>query len=192
MVNRLTPNRCSARRLSEIARRMNESLLPEAKQILLTAYHKEASATHPETIEAKRRQFVAEFPPEQLGKLRGKELLEFVHGPQAASGLLYQLEFGELGKGLGSIAGGSALKYRVYRAQTGEWKRKGAGAVPVACSELDAIRITEQLADQLYSGFLWADELHLGVGEYHLGNSSPSGYRPCRSFRGKSARISPH
>jgi 5-methylcytosine-specific restriction enzyme B len=68
--------------------------------------------------------FRRRFGPEVLRALEGEVLLERMHG-NGRDGLIYWLEFkndDEFPANFGSIAGGSALKYGLYRrAETGAW-----------------------------------------------------------------------
>lgn len=65
------------------------------------------------------------FGPEVLSGLDGEKLLEVMHAHGNQDSLVYWLEFKddeELPAHFGSIAGGSALKFGLYRsAETGEW-----------------------------------------------------------------------
>ena len=70
--------------------------------------------------------FDAEFGPERLRALDGVELLETMHGHGDRDSLVYWLEFKDDDqfptRRFGSIGGGSALKFGLYRRkETGTW-----------------------------------------------------------------------
>src|SRR5258705_1646171 len=87
--------------------------------------------------------FRRQFGPEVLRGLDGQELLERMHAHGTQNSLVYWLEFkdDETFPGIfGSITGGSALKFGVYRrAETGTWARKGAGSAPKDIPVAEAI-----------------------------------------------------
>ncbi len=93
------------------------------------------------------------FGPEVLRSLSGVALLERMHAHGNRDSLVYWLEFKddeEFPNRFGSILGGSALKFGVYRRkETGTWARKGAGAVPVDITVEEAIAIAESHRDQI-------------------------------------------
>jgi 5-methylcytosine-specific restriction enzyme B len=69
--------------------------------------------------------FRAHFAPDRLRQLDGEELLNTMHAHGNRDSLVYWLEFKndeEFPEGFGSIAGGSALKFGIYRKkETGAW-----------------------------------------------------------------------
>jgi 5-methylcytosine-specific restriction enzyme B len=75
------------------------------------------------------------FGPEVLRSLSGPTLLERMHAHGNRDSLVYWLEFKddeEFPARFGSIAGGSALKFGVYRRrETGTWATKGPTSAPV-------------------------------------------------------------
>ena len=97
--------------------------------------------------------FRREFGPEVLRSLDGQELLERMHAHGNRDSLVYWLEFKDdetFPAKFGSIAGGSALKFGVYRrAETGTWATKGAGSAPRDISVAQAIDIARLHRDQL-------------------------------------------
>src|SRR4051794_7560895 len=86
--------------------------------------------------------FRREFGPEVLRSLDGQELLERMHAHGNRDSLVYWLEFKDdetFPAIFGSISGGSALKFGVYRrAETGTWA-KGPGPSPKDISIQEAI-----------------------------------------------------
>ena len=81
------------------------------------------------TREEKLREYYAtfrgRFAPEKLLKLDGEDLLNTIHAHGNRDSLVYWLEFKndeEFPEVFGSIAGGSALKFGIYRRkETGSW-----------------------------------------------------------------------
>src|SRR4051812_44692897 len=74
------------------------------------------------------------FGPEVLRNLDGVQLLEHMHDHSNRGSLAYWLEFKndeDFPAIFGSIAGGSALKWGVYRRkETSTWATKGTGPEP--------------------------------------------------------------
>jgi 5-methylcytosine-specific restriction protein B len=97
--------------------------------------------------------FRRRFGPEVLRALGGVDLLERMHAHGSRDSMVYWLEFKddeEFPAHFGSIAGGSALKFGVYkRAETGTWATKGNGHVPKDISVDEAVEIAERHRDQL-------------------------------------------
>lgn len=139
-------------------------MFQSAKARLLTAYNTLQSTLPASSVEDERLRLLSQFPPNRLATLRGRELLEFFHGQQPREGLFYNLEYG--GTNLGNIWGGSSLKFKVYRAENGEWRMKGKGNVPVPCSQEQAISITEYLASDLGNALALVDNLGLQDGNF--------------------------
>lgn len=97
--------------------------------------------------------FRRNFGPEVLRSLDGQELLERMHAHGNRHSMVYWLEFKddeEFPALFGSISGGSALKFGVYRrAETGTWATKGSGPAPKDISVEEAIAIARRHRDQL-------------------------------------------
>lgn len=99
--------------------------------------------------------FAARFGPAALQRMDGEELLEAVHNHSTRDSLVYWLEFkndDEMPAIFGSIAGGSALKFGIYRRkETGRWMTGS----PTAQEELTldaAVKIARKHRDQLVAG----------------------------------------
>lgn len=94
--------------------------------------------------------FRKKFGPEHLSRLHGRELLESMHSHGNKDSLVYWLEFkkdDEFPGIFGSIAGGSALKFGIYKsAETGEWKG-GHPRKIITLSEDEAINRAERHRD---------------------------------------------
>ena len=99
--------------------------------------------------------FRERFGPERLKRLDGEELLNTMHAHGNRDSLVYWLEFKddeELPAVFGGIAGGSALKFGIYRRkETGEWMT-GSPQNQIVISLEDAIAIARKHRDQLISG----------------------------------------
>ena len=95
------------------------------------------------------------FGPDKLGNLDGEALLEAMHSFGNKDSLVYWLEFKddeELPGRFGSIAGGSAFKFGLFRRkETGRWAT-GSSSNPVELSVEQAIEIARQHRDQLIKG----------------------------------------
>lgn len=104
-------------------------------------------------IDAYTERFRNEFGPLALSRLGGENLLLRLHGRGNDDSLAYWLEFKnddefESGK-LGSIAGGSALKFGLYlRKETETWMT-GSSSKQIEMSLDDAIALARRQRDQL-------------------------------------------
>ncbi len=97
--------------------------------------------------------FRERFGPERLKSLDGEVLLNTMHAHGNQDSLVYWLEFKSDAefptRQFGSIAGGSALKFGLYRSKdSGEWMA-GHPSKQVALSLADAITIARKHRDQL-------------------------------------------
>ncbi|RWC36156.1 MAG: AAA family ATPase [Mesorhizobium sp.] len=92
------------------------------------------------------------FGPVRLGALDGPELLERMHAHGTGDSLVYWLEFKddeEFPAIFGSIAGGSALKFGLYRSrETGQWMT-GSSRDQRPITESQAVEIARRHRDQL-------------------------------------------
>ena len=95
------------------------------------------------------------FAPEKLLQLDGEELLNIIHAHGNRDSLVYWLEFKndeEFPEYFGSIAGGSALKFGIYRRkETGAWMT-GSPMDQKEISLAEPIRIARSHRDQLVAG----------------------------------------
>ncbi len=106
-------------------------------------------------LEGFYRNFRNRFGPDALAKLDGEELLDSMHAIGTKDSLVYWLEFkndDEFPGHFGSIAGGSAFKFGVFRGkETGTW----VTGSPNAVKELtipEAVEIARKHRDQLVQG----------------------------------------
>ena len=99
--------------------------------------------------------FRSYFSPEKLLQVDGEELLNIIHAHGNRDSLVYWLEFKndeEFPEFFGSIAGGSALKFGIYRRKdTGAWMT-GSPTAQKEISLTEAIRIAGSHRDQLVAG----------------------------------------
>jgi 5-methylcytosine-specific restriction protein B len=106
--------------------------------------------------------FRAHFAPDRLRQLDGEELLNTMHAHGNRDSLVYWLEFKndeEFPEGFGSIAGGSALKFGIYRKkETGAWMT-GHPSSQKELSVGEAIEIARTHRDQLTTGARVLEEL---------------------------------
>lgn len=106
--------------------------------------------------------FRQRFGPDVLRALEGEELLTVVHNHGDRDSLVYWLEFKndeEFPAVFGSIAGGSALKFGLYRRQeTGTWMT-GTSKNQRELSTREAIEIAGRHRDQLVRGAELLDAL---------------------------------
>jgi len=108
------------------------------------------------------QRFKDEFGPAVLRGLDGPDLLNNMHNHSDRGSLVYWLEFKndeELPAIFGSIAGGSALKFGIYRrSETGRWMVGPANRQRVL-SEDEAVAIARRHRDQLIAGVALLDQL---------------------------------
>lgn len=107
-----------------------------------------------EKLRAYYETFRQRFGPDALKRLDGEELLNAVHAHGSRDSLVYWLEFkndDEFPDLFGSIAGGSALKFGIYRRkETGAWMiDRGHGQQEIAVAE--AIAVARSHREQLVS-----------------------------------------
>lgn len=115
----------------------------------------EFDAPEPEAIEAEIAAFEERFPLTRLQRLSGVELLEEMHGRSSRDSLVYWLEFKKddtfQARRHGSISGGSALKFVVYKSvETHTWHTSSTGTSGIhEVSAVEAAEIAERQRDQL-------------------------------------------
>ncbi len=109
----------------------------------------------PDAVGRCLRRFRDLFGPEILLALDGESLLQKIHGRGNKDSLVYWLEFKddeEFPARFGSISGGSALKFGIYRAaDTGNWMT-GNGRQQVVLPLEAAVAKVRQQRDQLVAG----------------------------------------
>ena len=117
----------------------------------------------PERLQEYYAVFRERFGPDKLKALDGQPLLQTMHGLGTKDGLVYWLEFKNdeefPGRTFGSIAGGSAHKYGLFRRkETGQWV-KGSPQNEQAISEAEAIEVARRHRDELMTSVAVLDEL---------------------------------
>lgn len=130
--------------ITERIKRTCEKLLSENK-ILRT-----------EVLEQKYRLFLEKFGPEKLKNLDGELLLDTIFNIGNHSGLFYWLEFKNDDVfntfDFGSIAGGSAFKYIMYKRNSdGKWVTGNAQSPTILTTE-EAIELGREIRDRLIAG----------------------------------------
>jgi 5-methylcytosine-specific restriction enzyme B len=100
--------------------------------------------------------FRSRFGPDKLKNLDGEALLETMHGPGNKDSLVYWLEFKDdeefPSPRFGSIAGGSAFKFGLFRkSETGRWTT-GSSKGPIELTVEQAIDKARKHRDQLLRG----------------------------------------
>ncbi|MDI1442409.1 AAA family ATPase [Polyangium sp. 6x1] len=113
----------------------------------------EDGTLHPEVVLRRYYDtFAAKFGPAALRRLDGVDLLETLHAHGSKDSLVYWLEFkndDEFPAIFGSIAGGSALKFGLYRRkETGQWMT-GSPQQQHELSLEDAVAMARRNRDQL-------------------------------------------
>ncbi len=115
--------------------------------------------------------FRNKFGPERLARLDGEALLETMHSHGTKDSLVYWLEFKddeELPSLFGSISGGSAYKFGIFRKkETGAWTT-GSHQKPVTLTVEEAILIARRNRDQFIKGaeLLAALPAHGSIADY--------------------------
>ena len=111
--------------------------------------------------------FREKFGPDALLELDGEELLNYIHNHSSHDSLVYWLEFkadAEFPAIFGSIAGGSALKFGIYRRkETGKWM-KGHPTKQVELSIDEAVSIAKMHRAQLIRGVELLEQLPADAG----------------------------
>jgi len=115
------------------------------------------------------RTFQERFGPEQLRNLDGEALLETMHGHGNQDSLVYWLEFKNdeefPSRHFGSIAGGSALKFGIYRSKkSGTWMT-GSPSNQKELSVEEAIEIARNNKRELLRGSELIEQLPAGGGD---------------------------
>lgn len=110
--------------------------------------------------------FRQRFGPDVLRNLDGEALLNMMHDHTNHDSLVYWLEFkndDELPAIFGSIAGGSALKFGIYRRkETGAWMT-GSSTKQVELTLADAVQIARNHRDQMLKGCELLDALPMNA-----------------------------
>src|SRR5687768_7359723 len=110
----------------------------------------------PARIQASYAAFRTRFGPEKLKSLDGTILLNLMHSHGNKESLVYWLEFKNdeefPGPRFGSISGGSAHKFGLFRRKDTEQWVMGSPRNEETISEADAVVITRRHRDQLLAG----------------------------------------
>lgn len=149
-------------KVKRVTREGHTPLLDEAKrQEIIQRHHElenEGKLRTNQQLDKEYTLFRERFGPSVLKGLDGESLLTFIHDHSNKDSLVYWLEFKndeefETRK-FGSIAGGSALKFRIFRRkETGNWQAGGEqGNRPEDITVEQAISFARSHRDQLVKG----------------------------------------
>lgn len=164
--------RADGQTLSEIkrvSRDVQVQLLDENKRKEIADRHQqllnEGKLPTPPQLDKEYALFREKFGPSVLSGLDGEALLTLIHDHSNKDSLVYWLEYKndeefETRK-FGSIAGGSALKFRIFRRkETGNWQAGGEKAnQPQDITTDEAIEIARSHRDQLLKGIAFLEKL---------------------------------
>lgn len=105
-----------------------------------------------EEFEDALKSFNDMFSPEKLEKLEGMDLLNriFFHDGDLDN-LCYYIEFAKEYTRFGSIGGGSAYKFGLYKKKDGGWE-SGSSIKPIYLSEEEAIQVGTKIRDAIVKG----------------------------------------
>jgi 5-methylcytosine-specific restriction protein B len=149
--------------VKRISRDEQQQLLSEGIRTSIKERHRqlmdECKLPSLEQLEREYRLFREHFGPSVLRGMDGEALLSYMHDHSRKDSLVYWLEWKNDGefqtRRLGSIAGGSALKFRIFRRkETGTWQAGGEkGNRPKDISLEEAIEYARSHRDQLIRGY---------------------------------------
>lgn len=151
-----------------VSRPVGVTMLDDAKRQQIMDRAREMIDEGEMFTEARLRQqyetFADRFGPDVLSDLEGEELLNRMHDHSDQDSLVYWLEFKSDEdfdtKRFGSIAGGSAMKFRIFRrSETGHWQAGDKKNKPVDISVEEGIAIATLHRDQLLAGAALLSEL---------------------------------
>jgi len=139
-----------------------EEVIAEALRAAHNQFAADGRLATDEQLDKYYATFRDRFGPDQLKDLEGPQLLDTMHLHGSQDSLVYWLEFKddeELPAIFGSIAGGSALKFGIYkRKETGKWMT-GIAKRQVEISTAEAVEIARRHRDQLLAAAQVLSEL---------------------------------
>jgi 5-methylcytosine-specific restriction protein B len=158
------------RTLSDVKRvvRSGDAMLDTSKRSAIISKHEEllneGRIYTKAQLEGYYATFREKFGPGVLSGLDGESLLTFIHDHGNRDSLVYWLEFKNDEefdtKRFGSIAGGSALKFRVFRRkETGHWQAGDERNKPTDIPLEEAIEYARTHRDQLLKGVELLEQL---------------------------------
>ncbi|QDT91740.1 DUF4357 domain-containing protein [Gimesia algae] len=152
----------SLSKVKRVTRNEESPLLNEANRNQIIERHQqledEGKLRTKQQLEKEFVLFREQFGPSVLKGLDGESLLTLIHDHSNKDSLVYWLEFKNDDefetRNFGSIAGGSALKYRIFRRkETGNWQAGSKqGNRPEDISVEEAIAYARDHRDQLITG----------------------------------------
>ncbi len=134
--------------------------IEQALQAALDAIARRGELLSPERLQAGYAAFRDRFGPDKLKSLDGEALLQDMHTHGNKESLVYWLEFKNdeefPGPRFGSISGGSAHKFGLFRRKgTAQWV-KGSPQSEENISEAEAVVVARKHRDQLLAGVVGA------------------------------------
>jgi 5-methylcytosine-specific restriction enzyme B len=151
-------------KVKRVSRESQEPILDDAKRKQIIERHQQlmndGKLPSQQQLDKEYGLFRERFGPQVLAGLDGEPLLNLMHDHSNRDSLVYWLEFKndvefETSR-FGSIAGGSALKFRIFRRkETGNWQAGGNKAnhsQPKDITTEEAIEIARIHRDQLLKG----------------------------------------
>lgn len=163
--------RADGRTLSEVKRVSRDDhapLLEESKRQEVIARHQqllnEGRLLTQEQLDKQYALFREHFGPSVLAGMDGEPLLSLMHDLGNRDSLVYWLEFKTdeefETRRFGSISGGSALKFRVFRRrETGHWQAGDKANQPKDITEEEAIGFARSHRDQFLKGIELLEKL---------------------------------
>jgi 5-methylcytosine-specific restriction enzyme B len=155
--------------VKRVSRNQQTSILTEAQKQQIAERHKqlveEGKLATQQQLTKEYALFRERFGPAVLSSVDGEALLTLMHDHSNRDSLVYWLEFKDdeefHTRRFGSIAGGSALKFRLFRRkETGTWQAGGEKANhPVDISTDEAIEYARSHRDELVRGAALLEEL---------------------------------
>ncbi len=155
-------------RVKRVSREIGEPMLDKAKREEIIVRHQhlvnEGKLPAQEQLDKEYSLFRERFGPSVLAGLDGEALLNFMHDHGNHDSLVYWVEFKNdeefETRSYGSIAGGSALKFRVFRRkETGHWQAADKSNYPQDIPLDEAITFARTHRDQLLKGAQLLEEL---------------------------------
>ncbi len=157
--------------IKRVSRDVQVQLLDESKRKEITERYQqllnERKLPTPQQLDKEYALFREKFGPSVLAGLDGEALLTLMHDHGNRDSLVYWLEFKNDDEfetpRFGSIAGGSALKFRIFRRkETGNWQAGGEKAnQPQDITMDEAIEIARSHRDQLLKGIALLENLEV-------------------------------
>src|SRR5207247_7903762 len=137
--------------------------IEEALRIALDDLARSGELLSVDRLQAGYVAFRERFGPDKLNSLDGPALLQVMHAHGNRESLVYWLEFKNdeefPGPKFGSIAGGSAHKFGLFkRRDTGQWVIGGSNSER-SISETEAVAVARKHREQLFAGIALLEKI---------------------------------